>query len=183
MTDNNVDIDDTGDLDQQASAPGGAKPGLKEAWQSNPLLKVAALVVVGAVVVGAYMTLTKPNPLDETKSAMASNGLTKIKATPGQEALDKKYTEAIQDRNKQVAQKAIVTGTSAISTPIASMKDHGIEIPQTANSGEEDPLKEWKKNVEAKRVKVEEKNDEAEVEAPSARPRAHGPADPTRSPS
>jgi intracellular multiplication protein IcmE len=155
MTDNNLDIDIQDELDQGISE----KSSLKDAWQGNPLLKIGAIILVVAVAIGGYITLTKPNPIDTAKSLVGDVPAAEaVKSTPGKDVTDKKYTQAIQQRNQQRAEVAAATGSSAIPTPVATAKGQGIEIPQVTSNSSSDPLQEWKRNVEARRVKSDEAN-------------------------
>src|SRR3972149_6783399 len=54
MTDDDLDID-VNTNEEQAAEP-AAKPSLKEAWESSPMLKIAAVVLGVAVLAGVYLT-------------------------------------------------------------------------------------------------------------------------------
>jgi len=149
-----VDIDNEHHDDLDHEAP--SKPSLKEAWQSNPLLKIAAAVIVLAVVVAGYMTLTKPNPVDESKSIVAGAETGDIKSIPGQGELDKKYRESIEQKNEQNAKTAAAAGTSAIPISVSTAKTQAIEVPQASGATDTDPLQEWKQTLQSKSIKNEQ---------------------------
>lgn len=165
MTDNpedqiETDLDAQDDLDQDvAPAPG---PSLKDAWQNNPLLKVGAAVLVAAIGIGAYTTLTKPNPVEETKSFVHTVDTKQTKAVAGKDTFDKEYLKQVEEKNKQRAQQAANTGGSALPTPTSTGKSSGLAIPKQSGGGT-DPLQEWKNNVEARRIKSNETNLEEDM--------------------
>src|SRR5690606_32427583 len=166
-----LDIDVQDDMDSpDGLEQGGEKPSLKEVWQNNPLLKIGGAILAGAIAVFAYTTLTKPNPSEETKSVVMGADTSDVKALPGKETVDKAYVDAVQTKNQQRAEVAEITGGSAMPTPIAAAKPPGIEIPQAAGSNVSDPLQEWKRNVQARKINSDEISFEDDVTAPPPQP-------------
>lgn len=159
------DMDSPDGLEQEAE-----KPSLKDVWQNNPLLKIGGAVLAGAIAIFAYTTLTKPNPIEETKSVVMGADTSDVKALPGKETVDKAYVDAVQTKNQQRAEVAEITGGSAMPTPIAAAKTPGIEIPQAAGNNISDPLQEWKRNVQARKINSDEVSFEDDVVAPPPQP-------------
>lgn len=151
-----ADIDADDGLDDKETK---ARPSLAEIWQSNPLLKVAAAVAGVVVLVVIYLNFVAPE--EKTVSMVATKDFSSVKTTPGREQLDKEYTKAVQDQNQQRAQAAAQTGGSSMPTSIGSSKSEGLDIPQvSAESGDVDPLQEWKKNIESRRLKIKTEEEE-----------------------
>lgn len=145
MTDDQIDIDQH-DEAEELSAP---KVSLKDTWDSNPLLKLAAVVLVGAVLGGVYFTFigSKKDP-NENKSIVGSADSSTVKVVAGGDEVDAEYRTAIEEQNKARAEQAFSTGASAMPTPIGAPKAQGIDLPAAPTDNQEDPLKEWRsKNV------------------------------------
>lgn len=151
MNENDIDIDGQDDLDQVPIE----KPSLKEAWQSNPMLKIAAAILIAAVLIGGYMTLTKPDPVEEVKAVIAPRTQQEnVKLAPGEGGeQDEVYKKAIAEKNEQNVKTATATGGSVIALTNTVGKASSIEVPQANGGGEIDPLKEWKDTVQSKTLK------------------------------
>lgn len=165
LNDIDVDTDVAGDIDQET-----AKPSLKEAWQNNPLLKIAAVVLVGAVLVGGYVTLMGG---DEGAGVETRIGGVKrtdtVKIIPGQHTSDVEYTEAMKKQNEQMEREAEKRGESFMPIPIATAEQEGIASPEAvASQTKTDPLDEWRQKMEAKRIELEKKSIEEEEQAEKA---------------
>ncbi len=155
----NLDTDISAADDLGGESDAKARPSLAEIWQSNPLLKVAA--AVAGVVIMAVIYLNFVAPEEKTVSKVGGGDFGGVKAAPGREQFDKEYTKAVQSQNQQRAQVAAQTGGSAMPTSIGSSKGAGLDIPQvTGDAGEADPLQEWKKNIENRRIKIKTDEDE-----------------------
>lgn len=169
MTDHQDDFDvadDFGQEEQVSSASGISK--IVEIVKSSFLAKVGLLIVGGAGIASAFVAITSPDPIEETKSIVRAGDTSSVQVAPGTETLDKKYLEAVQQGNQQRADAAATTGASALPTPIAPVKS-GIDIPQPAPEEGGDPLKEWKQNIAARKVKSEQAVEE-EIAQPPAPP-------------
>lgn len=165
LNDIDVDADMAGDMDQETT-----KPSLKEAWQSNPLLKIAAVVLVGAVLVGGYMTLMGGGEGAGVETRIGGvKRADGVKITPGQHTSDVEYTEAMKKQNEQMQKEAEKKGQSFMPIPIATAEQEGIASPEAiANQTKTDPLDEWRQKMEAKRLEIEKKAVEEEEQAEKA---------------
>lgn len=145
-----IDIDnDSEDLDS-GHAP--ERAGLKEIWDSNPLLKIGALIG-GIVVVGfLYLSFVGPDEENAPKAIVSGGAGSTIKVIPGQEEVDEEYRQAIEKQNKMNAENAMKTGVSAMPTPIGTSQAEGVTVPEPPPVTQEDPLNEWRARTEAKRV-------------------------------
>lgn len=152
MTNNDeddIDVDADVDLGPQEDferAP-EEKISLRETWESNPLLKVAAIAMAAAVVVGGYLIFFGGPDVEDNQSVVSSGSGAGVKTTPGgEEVLDPEYRKALEEQNKQRIEEAVTTGGSAIPTPTGptapTVPDILKDVPQ------EDPLKEWRARVE-----------------------------------
>jgi intracellular multiplication protein IcmE len=146
------DINDDFDVDNQDDFDKGAaeRASVKDMWDSNPLLKIAAVVLGVAVLAGAYMTfMGGVDPADNISSGpLADKAVKQVAATA---ELDDEYKQAIEDQNKKQAEEAMVAGGSAIPTPIATAQDGGIDIADQQAKNASDPLAEWRQQAEAAR--------------------------------
>lgn len=142
-----IDAEVTEDFE---AAPDG-KMSLREMWESNPLVKVAAIVLGVAVLFGGYFTLVGGKDAEENKSVVDRGSTETVKTTPGTDGtVDIAYREALEEQNRQRVEEAIDTGTSAIPTPINKGSDQSLELTKQPTE-QEDPLKEWRARIEAKR--------------------------------
>lgn len=141
------------------------KPSLKEVWDSNPFMKVAALVLGAAVLAGGYMMVFGSGE-EQDKKAVIRGGFETVKQIAGREELDPEYQKQVEAENKQRAETAEKRGGSAIPTPIGEVKQSGLDLPDMPTQQDDDPLREWRKQAEAKRMVVEQKVVEDEDRAP-----------------
>jgi intracellular multiplication protein IcmE len=148
--DDDLDIDiDTPDEQEPDS---GGKPSLKEVWESNPMLKIAALVLGVALLLGVYFIFF--NAKDEGPKSMVRVS-SETKQVPGQSELDPAYRKALEETNKKAAEAAAQSGGSALPTPIGTAKVSGLDVPVMPEKPKTDPLAEWRKATEARRNAVE----------------------------
>lgn len=165
MTNNDIDVDTQDDFDKEVPA----RPSLKETWDSNPLLKIAAVVLVGAIVVGGFMTFMGDEKKDEDRSIVQGMDFKTVTAAPGTTETDEEYKKAQADQNKQIAEQAEKTGGSAIPTVIGTVSDTGLKLPDGAKQNDaEDPLTQWRRRTEVSRVEMENKIAEEDDGAPAA---------------
>lgn len=165
MTDNNDDIDDIGiedDFEEQKPQ----RASLKDAWESNPLLKIGAVVLVVAVLGFGYNIMGGFKEEEVNISRVGDGVGAEAQVVAGEEETDPEYQAAVEKQNKQRVEEALNTGTSAMPTPIATAKATSIEAPSAVQT-KEDPLKEWRARTEAKRVLQEEQKPIEEAEAPA----------------
>ncbi len=162
---NDIDIDAQEDFEKEPQQ----KASLKETWDSNPLLKIAAVVLVIALLGGAYFIFLGK---DEEMNKSAVGGGTDIKQTVGTEANDPEYAKKVAEMNKKNAEVAKETGQSNIPVPIAPAENQTLALPNTPAAPNGDPLAEWRAKTEAKRVKMEQEQapEEKEAEQPEVVP-------------
>jgi len=148
MTHDDLDIDiDTPD---EQEAESSAKPSLKEVWESNPMLKVAALVLGAALLLGVYFIFFTGKEEGPKSMVRVSS---ETKQVPGQSELDPAYRKALEETNKKAAEAAAQSGGSALPTPIGTTKTAGLDIPPEKPAS--DPLAEWRKATETRRMNLE----------------------------
>lgn len=157
MSENRVDIGDE-NLDEPVS--GG---GLKAAWEGNPLLKMAAVVVALGALYGGYAMLFKTEEegpktvirVGDTKNATQIAGSTEV---------DPAYQAALEETNRKNAELAAQTGGSALPTPIGTLKSGTLDVDTAPEKPDADPLAEWRKAAEARRMNAEKEAAEQEAE-------------------
>jgi intracellular multiplication protein IcmE len=161
--DKNVDLDidiedqyvdnemmDAPDLDQPA------RPSLREAWESNPVMKLAALGLGAVVVVGGYLTFFGGSGNADNAAQIISPNTEAVNATPGTENPDQEYIRALQERNQQEAQKAFSEGGSALPVPIGTAEGSGLTVPTAPEPAQTDPLTAWRREAESRRLAMEQ---------------------------
>jgi intracellular multiplication protein IcmE len=170
MTDReNIDITDQVDELDEASQSRPASEGLKDVWNSNPLLKVAAVVVGIGIFVGAYLTFFDKQEIIETKSVVG--GVDRgAAAVAGQTEVDAEYRKALEEANTQRAEQAAKSGGSAMPTPISTAKSENIDLPATNVQEQEDPLREWRARNEQRSATVETVDEGIEDQTAASRP-------------
>jgi intracellular multiplication protein IcmE len=143
------DIDAPEDFEKEEKPE---KPSLKEVWENNPALKLVAIVLAGAVLLGGYMVFfSKGEDGIKSRVQMENAG---AKVTPGKEAPDPAYQKALEEQNKKEAELAAKTGQSAIGVPINIPQGQGLNIPEMPEKPKTDVLEEWKKVADAGRMKA-----------------------------
>lgn len=165
MADNNnndidIDIETQDDFDQELSA----KPSLKEAWESNPVMKIAALVLGGVILIGGYLTFFGGKDEADNGAIVRAAGVN-VKAQVGTEEFDETYKGALEAENQKRADEALKTGSSALPTPIGTPSQSGLAIPEAPEGGQVDPLTAWRAEAEKRRSTAERQIMEEE-EAP-----------------
>lgn len=142
------------------------KPSLKEVWENNPMLKLASIVLVGAILIGGFMIFFSDDDGERTKATLRGVQPGAVSQVPGQEDLDPAYKAALEEKNKREAEEAARTGKSALPVPTSPAKIGGIEVPEMPmmpDSLKTDVLSAWRKAAEAKRTRaaqdaIEEEN-------------------------
>lgn len=180
--DDNVDIDVDSDVDNNAdmidvpdAGNGGrddfsARPSLREIWDNNPIMKVAAVVLGGAILVGGYLTIFGGGDGKDNNAIVIAQDTGNVSAVPGTENQDPEYIKAIQQSDQQAAQIAMQTGGSTLPTPIGTATNSALTVPQTPDGGNTDPLTAWRKDAEARRLQMEQQvmtSEEPEETAPA----------------
>lgn len=126
------------------------------------MLKVVGIVGGILFILIAYMVFggdsaDKPNP-DEDVSAVRSTP--EVSQAPGTTELPPAYEEAVREANQQAVETAEATGGSVIPTPIARPSER-IEAPVQVE--ENDPLSEWRREAETRRIERQQQEDAAKA--------------------
>lgn len=150
---NEVDIDAQEDFDGGENK--NEKASLKDTWDSNPLLKIAA-VILGLGLLGAgYVTfIGGPEEKDNKSTVMVDTTGTKV--IPGTDAADDDYQKMVKKQNDANAQQAANEGTSSMPTPVGTGEKNTLDLPPTQSGPAGDPLQEWRQKTEAKRLAMEQ---------------------------
>lgn len=150
MTDNENDFDlDNQDDFESDIPPQGAS--LKDAWDNNPLIKIGAVILVVAVLVGAYMIFFSAEE-EANVSSVGAGGATAVKVNVGDGKIDDAYKDALEARNEQEKQRAESQGVSAMPVPIGKGEEDAISLPELPTVDDEDPLQQWRKQLDATTV-------------------------------
>ncbi|TAL39906.1 MAG: hypothetical protein EPN97_01575 [Alphaproteobacteria bacterium] len=163
---NDIDIDAQEDFEKEPQQ----KASLKETWDSNPLLKIAAVILGLALLGGGYFIFLGQE--EEQNRSMVGGDTSVAKQTVGSEVNDPEYVKKLQEQNKKQAEAQKAGGGSFVPTPIAPAENQTLALPATPNAPQGDPLAEWRAKTEAKRVKMEQEQqpEEKEVEQPEVVP-------------
>ena len=127
-------------------------------------MKIAAIVLGGAILLGAYFTFIGGDE-DESladASRIRADKAAEVSAIPGQENLDPAYREAVEQKNEQGALMAEQMGGTFLPTPIGSAADQGLSAIDAPERPQEDALSEWRRAQEAKRMGAEETPEDLE---------------------
>ena len=146
-----VDIDTQEDFDREPVQ----KASLKDTWDSNPLLKIAAVIIVIALLAGGYVTFFNDKGDVKNKSSIAGSSSTGPKATPGGGA-DIEYKTTIEKENELVAKNAAKNGGSAMPIILNQSQEDKLAVPPSPAQAGTDPLLEWRAKAEARRMQIEE---------------------------
>lgn len=150
MTDNENDFDFDNQDDFESDVP-PQSASLKDAWDNNPLIKIGAVVLVVAVLAGAYMIFFGQEK-EENVSVLGTGGAGSVKVNVGSTQADPVYTKALEERNEQEKLRAENTGISAMPVPISKGEEDAIRLPEMTASEDEDPLQQWRKTLDATSV-------------------------------
>ena len=176
---NNDDFDDVDDIDvgsdgvASAAAPVDTKAGLKALWESNPFVKIGAVVAIGAALFAGYTYfLGGDGPAAGEQSMIVSENAGAKGAVPASQEVDPAYKKAVEEKNQQGVEMAQATGETFIPTPIGTPNAGQIEIPDITKKGDSDPLAEWRRAAEANRLNAGQKEEEVEDTGPEVIPMA-----------
>jgi intracellular multiplication protein IcmE len=171
MANNQNDIDDFdfdgGAEDNFAGAP-PVKNNVKQLWDGNPVLKIAAVIAGVAVLAGAYYFVFVYNKVEDKNISAVTEG-SDVKAVPGETVLDPEMQKAIEDKNRTEAERAREFGTSAMPIPIGTSQDQ-LPTPEVRERPQDDQLAEWRTAAEARRILLQqtETTPSEEVTGPQA---------------
>ncbi len=132
---------------------------LGDAWRTNPLVKVGAVVAGIVIIIGGLVLFG-----GKTEKAPVSSISTQsdIKEAPGTSEVSKVYREAVVETNEKDVETAQREGGSAIPVPISTSKEPVNLSDTTAES--EDPLARWRR-IQEERTKREQAKKETAPEA------------------
>lgn len=176
MTDNkDTDIEIDADIDADADFENDddmidvddapvARPSLREIWDNNPLLKLGAIGVGGVAVIVTFLSLFGGKSGSDEKALIVAPDLASVSATPGSEDMDPEYRRALEERNIQEANRALMQGTSALPVPIGTSSESGLQVPQSPESAQADPLTAWRQEAEARRQAQQEEQRRRQAE-------------------
>ena len=156
---NDIDIDQQEDFEKEPQQ----KASLKETWDSNPLLKIAAVLLGIALLAGGYFAFLGKD--EEVNKSVVTGGTESTKTVVGTEVTDPEYQKKLAEQNKKQGEAQKEMGGSFVPTPIAPAENQTLALPATPNAPAGDPLAEWRAKTEAKRVKMEQENQPEEKEA------------------
>ena len=155
------DLDAPEDFEQDAPAE---KPSLREIWENNPVLKLVAIVLVVAVLLGSYL-IFPPKTTTESNAVIGMGG-TETKQIPGTKIVDPAYRKALEEENKKKVEIAKATGGSAMPLPIAISRSTGLQIPQIPQAPQSDVLAEWRRVANEEQMKAAQNKIQAESAPP-----------------
>ena len=155
------DLDAPEDFEPDAAAE---KPSLREIWDSNPVLKLVAIVLVVVVLLGAYLIFS-PKESTGSKTVIGMVG-SQTKQIPGTKIVDPAYRKALEEENKKKEQEARQTGGSAMPVPIAISRGTGLQIPQIPQAPQSDVLAEWRRVANEEQMKAAQNKIQAESAPP-----------------
>ncbi len=160
--DKNVDIDvETdqyvdSDMMDAPDEPRAMRPSLRDAWDNNPIIKLAALGLGAVVVVGGYLTFFGGDDVADNAAVIIAPNTEAVSSTPGTENADPEFVRALQERNQQEAQRAFAEGTSALPVPIGTAENSGLTVPTAPDQTQSDPLTAWRREAESRRLAMEQ---------------------------
>lgn len=141
--DDNFDDDfSDGGFDDFNSEPNS----LGDIWRNNPLVKIGAIFLGVAVLIGAVMMFGGE---DETLEVSRIGRTAEVNQAPGTDEISATMEQAIEEENTRRIEEAQRTGTSAVPMPTTPAK--GMIGIQTPDEPEEDPLERWRR-MQEKRI-------------------------------
>ena len=143
---------DRGEPDDLDAPP--PKPSLKDIWEQNPSIKIFAAVAFVAVMLISYLVFgSSDKDKDDAKNQSIVGQGADVTQPPGTQELPPAYEQAVREESEKRAEQAANNGGSAIPTPIARPSER-IEAP--VQTDQTDPLSEWRKEAEERRVEREQ---------------------------
>ena len=149
------------DAESSAGIADAKRPDFKEIWKKNPSLKVFAIVAGLSLMLISFMVLGSGDDTPKAEEESLVQGGNDISQPPGTAELPPAYEKAVREASEKRIEEAAQTGGSALPTPVARPAER-IEAPVQVE--EKDPLVEWRREAEIRRV---QRKKEAEVKPPS----------------
>ena len=120
---------------------------LGDVWRNNPLVKIGAILLGVAILIGAIILFGGEEEVLEG-SRLGRTG--EVNQAPGTEEISVAMTNAIEEENTKRIEEAQRAGTSAVPMPTTPAKRMiGFQEP---DEPEEDPLERWRR-MQEKRIK------------------------------
>jgi intracellular multiplication protein IcmE len=146
MSNNNNDLDndiDLSSLDEGGFEDFNKKESLGDVWRNNPMIKVGAVLVGVAALLGAVILFGGGGEKPPVSSVTTTASVTEA---PGSGEISETYRQAIEEANIQNTEEALRTGGSSIPMPVSPAKE---TLPaQFEQAPAEDPLERWKRMQE-----------------------------------
>ncbi len=134
--DDDFDLDgfdnEFGELDNKGS--------LGDLWRNNPFVKIGAILVGIALLIGIFMIFTGDK--EKVTQSQVSSG-SEVSQTPGTDAVSENYRQAIEDSNTVNLEKALRENESAVPMPVEAPK--GVIPMELDKPDRVDPLERWQK--------------------------------------
>lgn len=150
------DFDDEGfeDFDQS----GGSSLG--DLWRNNPIIKIAAVVVLGVIVIGGIFLIGGGGNNEDAPSRVSQ--APQEREVPGSDELPEQYREQLRQQNEERAVSAMRSGDrSQVPVPIFEDQTRVLDqLDQQQAEEEEDPFAIWR--MEELRREVEQQQEQQE---------------------
>ncbi len=116
---------------------------LGDIWRNNPLVKIGAILLGVAILIGGIMLFGGTN---EGLNVSQVGTPKDVNEAPGTNEVSETIRQAIEETNTNRVEEAQRTGTSALPMPVEAPK--GMIAVQEADAPEEDPLERWRRMQE-----------------------------------
>ncbi len=156
MANNNNNNDDFDDFDDEGfedfDQSGGSTLG--DLWRNNPVIKIAAVVVLGVIVIGGIFLIGGGGGSEDAPSRVAQ--APQEREVPGSDELPEQYREQLRQQNEERAVSAMRSGDrSQVPVPIFEDQARVLDqLDQQEVEEEEDPFAIWR--MEELRREVEQ---------------------------
>lgn len=131
-------------------------PGILEAWNNSPLLKMMTIGAAVIVLIVGYLVFSGDDKVDNISSVQQASSVNEAPGT----AVDPAYEAALQQADQQRLDQALSENRSALPTPRGALTDRTGNLFETEDrSREEDPLERWRRQAEEReRQRAEARN-------------------------
>lgn len=165
MSNNDLDNDlEVENFDDSGFDDFNKKGSLGDLWRNNPMVKIGAILVGFAVIVGALILFGGAS--DRLPSSQVSSPI-QVSEAPGTSEISKTMEQSIQDKNMETVEEAVRTGGSAIPIPTQPSKGT-LPVPVEENS-DEDPLERWRR-MQEERIRQQEMLSQTKPQVPDQAP-------------
>ena len=139
------------------------RPSLNEIFQNNPSLKVFAVVTGVALVLISFLVFGSDEEIPKKEELSTLGATSEVSEPPGTKEVTPAYEQAVRQANETRTQQALATGGSVLPTPIARPPE---QIQAPIQEAKEDPLTEWRREAEVRRVQRRKEEETKKAEAP-----------------